>query len=75
VSNIQTYISPYSGPWNERVKDKDVAVEDLVDDIAARHVPKVEDDDDKQPLDICPSVSHNAALLALNTLREYEEQN
>jgi hypothetical protein len=26
VLNVQTYISPYSGPWNERVEDEDVAV-------------------------------------------------
>jgi hypothetical protein len=76
VLNVQTYISPYSRPWNERVEDEDIAVEDLVDDIAARHAPEKENDnDDEQLLDIRPPVGHNTALLALNTLREYEEQN
>jgi hypothetical protein len=75
VLNIQTYISPYSRPWIKRVEDKDVVVEDLVDGIAVRHAPEVEDDDDEQPLDMCPLVSYNAVLLALNTLQEYKEQN
>jgi hypothetical protein len=75
VLNVQTYISPYSRLWNERVEDEDVAVEDFINDIAVKHSPNVDDNDDKQPLNICPLVSHNAALIALNTLQEYEEQN
>ena len=78
VPNVQTYISPYSRPWNERVEDEDVAVEDLVNNISTRHAPKVEDDDDnddEQPLNIRPPVNYSAVLLAVNTLQEYEEQN
>ena len=74
VPNVQTYISPYSKPWNKRVEDKDITIEDLVDNIAARQAPEIEEDDE-QVFNVRPPVRHQAALIALNTLREYEEQN
>jgi hypothetical protein len=41
VPNVWACISPYSEPWNERVEDEGIAVEDLVDDIFVRHTPKI----------------------------------
>lgn len=74
IPNIHNYISPYSGPWNERVEDEDTSPENLVDEIAARYAPEDEGDDD-EPLALHPQIGHQAALIALNTLRQYEEQN
>jgi DDE superfamily endonuclease len=76
IPNLHDYISPYSGPWSERVDDHG-DLEDLVDEIVATHIQQDVDEEEEEgqliqePL---PLVSHSEALTALHTLRRYEEE-
>lgn len=76
IPNVIEYISPYNGPWNERVDDHG-ELEDLVDDIVAEYTQQEVDEEEeegqliREPL---PLVTHHEALNAMHTLRRYEEE-
>ena len=73
IPNIREYISPYA----ERVESQ-TAPDYLVDEIIAQYTQENKEEDDKvevkagEPL---PRVTTQEALIALNTLCQYEEQN
>ena len=77
IPSIKDYISPYSGPWNERIDDH-VDLEELVDEIVAENTQQevdIEDEEGQVHLEPLPLVLHHEALHALYTLRRYEEEN
>jgi predicted transcriptional regulator len=75
IPAVHDYISPYSGPWNERIDDHG-ELEDLVDDIVATRIQQEVDEEEedgqliKEPL---PLITSHEALEALHILRRYEE--
>lgn len=70
VPNIQEYISPYI----ERVEDDSSS--SLVDEIIAQYTTTQEEEDLVEGESIQqPKVTRQEAQVALNTLRQYEEQN
>jgi hypothetical protein len=75
VPNIHEYISPYSGPWSERVDDYG-ELEELVDTIVEENTQQEVDleDEGELVLEPLPSVSHNKALQAMYVLKRFEEE-
>lgn len=76
VPNIRTYISPYSGAWNERVDDAG-DIDDIIDDVVGQNTQQEVDleEEEGQPIrEPPPKVTHSEALFALHTLRRYEEE-
>ena len=71
VPNVHEYISPYA----EQVNDS-CPLDSLVDDIVAQYTKEQEEEEEEQRVEVAlPKVSLQEALLALNTLCQYEEQN
>ena len=69
-------ISPYSGPWNERVNDHRELAE-LVDQIIEENTQQeidLEEEEGQVHCEPLPPVTHNEALDALHILRRYEEE-
>jgi hypothetical protein len=75
VPNIKDYVSPYSGLWSERVDDQG-EVDELVDDIVQEHTQQevdLEAEEGEVLEELLPSPTDYDALIALHTLRRYEE--
>ena len=72
VPNMQGYISPYNGPWSERVDDEGKA-EDLIDEIVG-HFTQLEEEEEGFMAEPLPRVTYHEALQALHTLRRYEKE-
>jgi hypothetical protein len=73
VLNVHEYISPYT----EQVNDN-CPPDSLVDEIVAQYTEQEqqEEEEEEQGVEVAlPKVSCQEALFALNTLRQYEEQN
>ena len=76
IPNMHNYISPYSGPWNERVNDHRELAE-LVDQIIEENTQReidLEEEEGQVHCEPLPPVTHNEALDALHILRRYEEE-
>jgi len=73
VPDIHKYISPYCGPWSERVDDYG-KLEELVDIIVEENTQQEVDLEDRVDQEPLPPISHNKALQALHTLKRYEEE-
>jgi hypothetical protein len=72
VPNIQEYISPYSGPWNETITDNG-ELEDLVEQVVSNYLPEEPEDGEEPEIMPQPIVTAAEALTALDVLRRYEE--
>ena len=76
IPNVRNYISPYSGPWNERVDDSG-ELNNLVNDIVAHNIQQevdLEEEEGQAIKDPPLPVTHHEALAALYILRRYEEE-
>jgi hypothetical protein len=73
VPNMREYISPYNGPWSERIDDEGRA-EDLIDEIVGHYTQQEEEEEEEFVVEPLPRVTHYEALQALHTLRRYEEE-
>jgi hypothetical protein len=72
VPNIHEYISPYHGPWSERVDDCG-KLSELVDIIVEENTQQEVDleEVDQVSIEPLPPVSHDEALQALYILKRY----
>jgi DDE superfamily endonuclease len=75
LPNLKDYVSPYSGPWNERVDDTG-EVDELVDNIIQEQTQQEVDLEAEEGEVLAEPLSlptDNDALISLHTLRRYEE--
>jgi hypothetical protein len=76
IPNMHDYISPYSGPWNERVNDhRELAelVDQIIDENTQQEI-NLEEEEGQVHCEPLSPVTHNKALDALHTLRRYKEE-
>ena len=76
VLNKHEYISPYSGPWCERIDDH-IELDKLVNKIIEENTQQevdIEDEEDQLYVEPLPPVTYSEALQALYVLKRYEEE-